>query len=193
MPETLRLFLALPLPPSLQGSLAQAQQGVDTRGLAIRWAKPETWHLTLHFLGATPSKLLEDLHPDLGACFQRHRRFDVSCPGLGCFPSVQAPRILWAGVADPSGCLATLHLDSRRVLDQYRLFKLPAEPYVPHLTLGRVQAQAESFDAPAFSRALKAWSSLGPLPVEEARLFASRFTPEGPLHELLQSYPLARD
>jgi 2'-5' RNA ligase len=192
MPDKLRLFLALPLPASLRDPLARAQQGVDTQGLCVRWTLPETWHLTLHFLGATPAKLLEDLRHDLGACFQRHRCFDLSCQGLGSFPSVEEPRILWAGVADPHGHLARLHKDSKQVLDQYRLFKLPSEPYVPHLTLGRVQEQAASFDAPAFSRALRAWSSLGPWPVEEARLFHSRFTPEGPLHELLQSYPLAR-
>jgi len=192
MPEKLRLFLALPLPPALKEALARAQQGVDCQGLTLQWTLPETWHLTLHFLGATPENLLEDLRHDLGACFQRHRRFDLACQGLGCFPAVEEPRILWAGVADPHGHLARVHADSRQVLDQCRLFKLPTEPYVPHLTLGRVQGQAASFDAPAFSRALKAWSSLGSLPVEEARLFHSRFTPEGPRHELLQSYPLAR-
>jgi 2'-5' RNA ligase len=192
MAETLRLFLALPLAPGLEQSLQQAQEGLDSHGLDLDFTRPGTWHLTLHFLGSTPARLLEDLRHDLGACFHRHRRFDLSLQGMGCFPSPDEPRVLWAGIGDPHGRLAALHQDSRRVLDQYRLFKLEDRPYSPHLSLARVKGQSPSFDARAFGLALKAWDRPASFPVEQGILFQSQFLKDGMRHEALQRYPLSR-
>jgi 2'-5' RNA ligase len=166
----LRLFTAVPLPAALTKKLAEVQSSLESSLVPIRFVPPENLHLTLHFLGPTPSNLLEDFHHDLGAAAHRHRPFDLALNGLGCFPDTENPRVLWAGIRDAHGRLKELEEDCRRVLDQYRLFKLEQD-YVPHVTLGRLSGSGGS---KAFENALKQWGSLGRLPVEKFVLFQSR-------------------
>jgi 2'-5' RNA ligase len=187
---TLRLFLAFPLPEKLIQRLAEVQQGVDSHGLQIDWTPSNAWHLTLHFLGSTDERLLEDLRHDLGACFHKHRPFDVKVSGLGCFPHPSQPKILWAGIEDPHQLLARLCEDSRRMLNQYRLFKLEEHAYIPHLTLGRIKDQSPSFDPFAFAKAMAAWSPIGTLGIEKACLYQSHLSKKGARYEVLQEYKL---
>ena len=49
-----RLFFALKLDPAVVARLAS-----EARGDAIRWERPENYHVTLRFLGATPEPEIE--------------------------------------------------------------------------------------------------------------------------------------
>ncbi|MFH0878132.1 MAG: RNA 2',3'-cyclic phosphodiesterase, partial [Lentisphaerota bacterium] len=50
-----------------------------------------------------------------------------------------SPRILWAGVEDPSSGLRTLQQDIERGVRELG-FKIEDRPFKPHLTLGRVRS-----------------------------------------------------
>ncbi|MDT8871084.1 2'-5' RNA ligase family protein [Komagataeibacter rhaeticus] len=60
----MRLFIGLELPPSISLALA------DLRGSLpdVAWTAPESWHLTLHFIGeVTQPHQLEEIHHALCA------------------------------------------------------------------------------------------------------------------------------
>lgn len=174
MPEgSWRLYLSIPCPVGLGGRLADLQSQLAADTWSLRNSDPQDFHLTLHFLGQTPVRIIDDLRREIGAVAHARRPFDLKVKGLGVFPSWESPGILWAGVQDPSGHLAELHQTALRVLNSYRLFKLN-EHYTPHITLARVKKTSAAWD-PRRLQALSGWDeALGAYPVDELRLMRSQ-------------------
>jgi 2'-5' RNA ligase len=168
-----RLFLAVPVPAALQAKLLELQQSLLAPLWELSLSHAEDLHLTLHFLGATPERVIDDLKRELGAVAHARRPFDLRCNGLGAFPDETEPRVLWAGVEDPHGRLAELHEATLRVLNAYRLFKLH-EKLTPHLTLARVRKLSAAWSPEPLRRLSAESGGLGRLPVEQIRLYRSR-------------------
>jgi RNA 2',3'-cyclic 3'-phosphodiesterase len=183
--ETARLYIALPCPSAATARLSGLQSQLLADTWSLKFSDPQEFHLTLHFLGQTPIRVLDDLRRELGAVAHARRPFDLRVQGLGAFPSWEDPRILWAGIRDPSGKLADLHQASLRVLNAYRLFKLP-DAYTPHITLARVKKISAAWDARRL-QVLAGWEE--PYPVEELRLMRSR-PGDGFRDEVLGSFKL---
>jgi len=187
---SLRLFLAVPCPPGLAVKLGQMQTELAAPTWDLDFAQPEDFHLTLHFMGPTPARVLGDLKKELGAVCHARRPFDLDCGGLGCFPDEKDPRVLWAGIRDPAGKLEDLFNASLRVLNAYRLFKLRGV-LAPHVSLARVRRLSAAWD-PALLRGLAPqWASLGRYPVEHLGLFHSRGdAADGPRYDCLAKLDL---
>jgi 2'-5' RNA ligase len=185
-----RLFVAIPVPPPLQARLQEMQQALLASSWELSLSEPEDLHLTLHYLGATPARVIDDLKRELGAVAHARRPFDLRCHGLGAFPDEEEPRVLWAGVEDPHGKLAELHQATLRVLNSYRLFKLH-EQLTPHLTLARVRKLSSAWSPEPLRHLAKESGGLGRLPVEQVRLYRSREREEaGPHYECLAELAL---
>ncbi len=173
MDSTFRLYTAVPCPPALRQRLVTLQSRLDSDTWSLNLADPLDFHLTLHFLGQTPTRVVDDLRRELGAVAHARRPFDLAVKGLGAFPDWEQPRVVWAGVIDPAGKLEELFQASRRVLEAYRLFKL-TDHYTAHITLGRVKKISAAWD-PRRLQALVEWKeALGTYPVEELRLMRSQ-------------------
>src|SRR5205085_5902158 len=63
--------------------------------------------------------------------------FDLHLCGAGCFPPHRAAKIVWAGVEEPTGRLATL---AEQIEDAAEQLGFPREdrPFKAHITLARV-------------------------------------------------------
>jgi 2'-5' RNA ligase len=73
----------------------------------ISWTRPESLHLTLRFLGDVPEARIEELKAALVGAMSSHYALELTCEGLGCFPNLRFPRILWAGVHDARAATAS--------------------------------------------------------------------------------------
>lgn len=139
MADTIRSFIALPLPPNVKTELAQISRlwADKLPPRMVRWVSPENMHLTLRFLGDTAVGLLPLLAQQLNQLAAELAPFQLQLADLGGFPNKQRPRVLWVGLAGNLTALQTL----KQAIDQ-RLAPLgwPMEekPFQPHLTLGRV-------------------------------------------------------
>ena len=51
MKNTIRTFVAIPLPESIITFIRKLQDGIRDYGFKARWVRPENIHLTLKFLG----------------------------------------------------------------------------------------------------------------------------------------------
>lgn len=131
----MRRFFALALPGAEQADLA-ARMG----GPGWRWAEPEGLHLTLAFLGEVPEPAVGTLEAAALEVATRHRPFELRGAGLGQFPPVGAPRVLWLGFK-PSEPLDALAEDLRGALRRAGVAFDP-KPFMPHLTLARRGAGA---------------------------------------------------
>jgi RNA 2',3'-cyclic 3'-phosphodiesterase len=135
--ESWRCFVAVPVGEDLRTKLASAvaewRRRPDVAGL--RWSDPESWHLTIAFLGEVPAADVPRLAEGLDVATDGHEATELRMGGVGGFPSASRARVAWYGVADPSERLRALAADVRRAL------ALPdAGPFRGHVTLARARS-----------------------------------------------------
>jgi RNA 2',3'-cyclic 3'-phosphodiesterase len=103
----------------------------------IRWVSRTNYHLTLRFLGnQTPVSQLETLAADFAVIVGETQPFSLSVQGIGGFPSLMRPRVIWAGLH--SDGLIKLAADVRAAVSRAG-FGDEDHPYTPHLTIARVR------------------------------------------------------
>lgn len=167
-----RTFLALNFSVAATRKIAEEVERLkapmNDAGLRVSWAPAANLHLTLKFLGTIGEELVEGV---TGACSRvaaRHAPFEARAVGLGAFPSLQKPSVLWVGVEAPPA-LSALQRDVEAAMVELGLDK-EERAYHPHVTVGRVlgprtQAGATSDAGTNDSRGAAAdvWKSDAPL------------------------------
>jgi 2'-5' RNA ligase len=129
----MRLFVALDINDVIRGRIARFLDGV--RGFApdARWARPESLHVTLKFIGEKPEEEVEKIKRALATI--EAPMFEMTFRGHGFFPGARAPRVFWVGIeGEPKlTSLAATVDESLAQLDT------PKEEHAfnPHLTLAR--------------------------------------------------------
>jgi 2'-5' RNA ligase len=194
---TLRAFIAVELPPALGDQLAalaaRLRRAAPER--AARWVRPEGIHLTLKFLGDVPVSQVEQIKALMEAATGDCGPFECAVAGLGCFPNLRQPRVVWVGVHDSSGALERLQgaLEEGAARLGY-----PREPagrgFNPHLTLARVGRETRGPEARQVGEAVQAAgpADLGRLPVEALALMQSDLRPGGAVYTRLHQARLGR-
>ncbi|MFO8073720.1 MAG: RNA 2',3'-cyclic phosphodiesterase [Polyangia bacterium] len=140
--KTIRCFLAVD--PSLETArvLSDAQIALrdesERAGLRVRWVPPQNLHVTLRFLGQLTEPMIRSIQDALEPIAERHPPFEMRSSGLGAFPDIERPRVIWLGVETPEDELRGLHDDVAAVLDEIG-FESEPRPFHSHLTLGRVK------------------------------------------------------
>ncbi len=96
----MRCFLAVPLAEPGLAAAQRIQGELRERVAEVRWARPETLHLTVHFFGAIDdaraAMALEAMHSGRAADAALRCRCSDR---LGSFPARGTPRVLWLGPA----------------------------------------------------------------------------------------------
>ena len=95
----IRAFLAMKPPSDVQASLANLQQSLRPFLPLVNWVPPENIHVTLKFLGNIPSEMVFQLHDLLKEVGPQRSVFMLAIQGLGVFPDLRSPKVLWAGLA----------------------------------------------------------------------------------------------
>ncbi|MGC8634536.1 MAG: RNA 2',3'-cyclic phosphodiesterase [Candidatus Limnocylindrales bacterium] len=132
--ETWRLFVAIPVPDAVRAALAAAVQPVRQRLPAARWQSPDTWHLTLRFLGETERAAVPGLERAVRETAASGGPFRLALGEAGSFERRGRGRVAWIGLA--SGAPEVERLAQRLAL----ACGAPAEATLPvqvHLTVAR--------------------------------------------------------
>jgi 2'-5' RNA ligase len=141
MSERLRLFVAA-LPSAPVRESLEASLGERPDSDAVRWIDPESWHLTLQFLGSVERDMIDRIRLACAFAAGRVRPFEVTLSDVGAFPSERRARVVWIGVRDPESRLEAL---ATALQDQTA--KLGFEPeereFHAHLTIGRLRNPAD--------------------------------------------------
>ena len=169
--ETIRAFIAIPLPRSLLDRLAALQKKLENQvpSRSVRWVQVKSIHLTLKFLGDTPMEKLPEITQALAVVARHVPSCTFSAAGLGCFPNPRRPRVVWVGVQEPLGRLMALQDAIEEVISPLG-YPPEGRGFKPHLTLGRIGRRASHSDAAQVGEVV-ASTTLEPL----AEVFADRF------------------
>jgi RNA 2',3'-cyclic 3'-phosphodiesterase len=128
-----RLFLALDIDSSIRQRIARLVEGVREFAPEARWVRPESLHITLKFIGERQAEWAEKLKESL--TYVRAPAFDVSFRGYGFFPTHEAARVFWMGIAAGTELVQL----ASAVDGVCATLGIPREEHAfsPHLTLAR--------------------------------------------------------
>lgn len=178
----MRVFLALPLPEAVLSAL-RVQQFLLPLPSAV---EPETFHLTLLFLGEVQDWTLETAHERFLEC--RVPPFDLRLQGLGLFGGAK-PRAAWAGVQASE----TLERLRGKLAHAARTSGIAVEggKFVPHVTLGRF-SPPEPDQAARLEKAVALGGGFATAPwrVDHYCLYQSHLSHKGARYDELFRYDL---
>lgn len=178
-PGTARLFVALPLPPSVTTRLVALQ---PPAGKGVRPLAEADLHITLHFLGRAKVTPVRAALARVSA-----GPFPVRLGAPGHFGLRGKKTILWMAV-EPSAAISALHSATAAALESAG-YEPETRPWQPHVTLARLAGKAARALAEAFEQTAPADAPIEFECVQFA-LFESETRPEGARYRALERFPL---
>jgi len=182
----MRLFIAIPLAPAVTGQLAGLRSRLERPGDGLRWSSPESWHVTLQFLGATNESQYVCLTNNLSVLIASP--ISIRIEGLGFFDRAG---VFFAGVRITPELIAL----QQRVISATSPcgFVPEARPFHPHITLARNQGRSRGIPAlkPNVQTLAHAAPQFSPFTARELDLYESFTGPSGSRYEIRAHFPFA--
>jgi len=168
----MRVFIACELPHSLLEALAETQAAL--RGsVPGRFVAPDSFHVTLAFLGSIEGYRVDDAIEALECACAEHEAFEAELGMLGAFGR-RSTSNLWQGFATTAAFEALAH-DVRKQLKAAG-FSFDAKTFLPHVTLMRkADVSGGELPMPCIARGT----------ITTVTLFSSDLSGERPVYEPL--------
>ncbi len=188
MSDSVRCFVAVKAPLGRAENLRHAQARLRAAEGDWKWVDPDTFHITLKFLGDVERTTIPELWASVSGAVGDTQEFKMQFRGLGVFPNARAPRVAWAGI--DAGAAELRELAGKvEAACSARGFDRERRPFKAHLTLGRARRPRTS---PALAALVQemAEAGLGEAVVDRVLLMESTLTPKGALHDVLEEHLL---
>jgi RNA 2',3'-cyclic 3'-phosphodiesterase len=133
-----RLFVAITPSAAALDELDVAIAPLRAGWPGLNWTRPQSWHVTLAFLGEVEDRVAARLAERLERAAGRYPGLDLVTAGGGAFPSVPRGRVLWTGIHGDQSRLREI-ADSVAAGARRAGAPSPDEGrrYRPHITLAR--------------------------------------------------------
>jgi RNA 2',3'-cyclic 3'-phosphodiesterase len=176
---TLRVFFGVELSPDLFQKVAALQDHLQAALPPVKWVRPESVHLTLKYLGSVEEEMVEKLLTTINPLLKIQSSITVNIQGLGVFPELRRPRILWIGCRGDISSLITLVSQIEASLELLG-WPLESKPFHPHLTLARIKHDNSKVgNALMHSGILEQSHNLGTFCIRRISLFRSDLNARG--------------
>lgn len=133
----MRVFIAIVLSREAREELSALQASLKRAGADVKWVDPGNIHLTLRFLGNIGERMVPSVKSALSESASAFGHFYLGLKGIGAFPCISSPKVIWAGVGEGGRESGSLYGSiSSRLKD----IGIPLEKreFSPHITIGRV-------------------------------------------------------
>ncbi len=186
--KTIRTFIAIELPAKIVDGLKKIQNELRVAGNNVTWVKPENIHLTIKFLGDIETDKIDSIAGLLEGAAAKSHSFDISVKGVGGFPTIDNPRVLWVGIEESNVNLFALYNNIEDALSAISFAK-EERSFKPHLTLGRIKFLK---DKKGLKERIERFKdiTLGQYMVDSICFFQSTLTPKGAVHIKLKEAKL---
>jgi len=137
----MRTFFCLPIDAGLRGTVTTLSEALRRRlgPGAGSWVRPENFHVTVQFLGEIDPMLTVDLERLARGVAGRIEPFDLVVDRVGAFPSLDRPRVVWAGGEAPEAFVDLLRTLGRELAPLG--FEEERRTSVTHITFVRLQGR----------------------------------------------------
>ncbi len=154
----------------------------------MRWVSPEKIHLTLKFFGNTEESSIDSIVQCIEEPTRNTLPFSIKVRGVGGFPVLKNPRVIWMGLVDGKGILASFQKEIEERLEKIGV-QPEDRPFHPHLTLGRMRSSRGKQELVGRMERHKE-EEFGVFQVERVVLFKSELRPSGPIYTPLRELRL---
>ena len=190
--NSIRVFIAIELPSEVKSNLSNLIATLRLgRERTVKWVNSDNIHLTLKFLGSIPEQKVVDITSAMDRATEGFASFDLKLDGVGAFPNLRSPHVVWAGIGGDVPVLVNLQKKVEQALIPLR-FALEKRSFSAHLTLGRVRDNTTRQERANLGETLgdlKVKTSL-PFTVKAISLIKSTLTQSGAIYDQLASVEL---
>lgn len=187
--EYIRTFIAIEIENrDVLSKITSIRDQITATGADIKPVEDENIHITLRFLGEIPPGLVREICNSIRGV--KYPVFRIRVNGIGVFPDINRPRVIWIGVSEGGDRLRELH---RLIEDIIRKLGIPPEreEFTPHITIARVKSYRN------IDKLLKTLRDIvdidiGYSNVTSIHIKKSVLTPSGPIYSDLCSVELIK-
>lgn len=179
-----RIFIGIKAPDDMKEDLVKIQQELKLAELKAKFVESENLHINLKFLGNTPQEEIEKISFAIQNSAEKFQKFNVSVNGLGVFPELKNPRVIWAGVSSEE--LINFHSILEKNLSEIGIPK-DSRKFTPHITLARISS-ANKAELEKTMHAHK--DNIGDFEVSEISMIESELSEKGPKYSDLRKFRL---
>lgn len=185
--DVLRLFIAIELDDDLRRALGDIQKRFKSEPAAkfVRWVAQDGIHLTLKFLGDVSPARVPQLVEAVERAAEDSEPFSLTARGLGCFPNLTRPKVIWVGV---EGAVENARILAQRIEEECALlgFERDLRGFTPHLTLGRVKRDIRSSESKQVGEMVQRLviEEVGQLKVDKLYLMQSDLRSDGAVYSV---------
>lgn len=179
----MRLFVGIPLSLELLAEFGKIVARLRSGSDNLRWTAPESWHITLQFLGHTTPEQYQCLIPGLSQI--QFAPVPIQLAELGFFDRTG---VFFADVV-PTPALVSL---AARVASATSPcgFVPDARPFHPHITLARTRRGANGKPLRALQEKIHRQPAFPRFLASEFLLYQSHLSPTGSIYEVRHRFPL---
>ena len=184
----IRSFLAIELPEAIRRKIEEVQKDLKLSHADVRWVSPEKIHLTLKFFGSIDESRIDPIVKSVGGPTQTSSPFSLAVRGMGAFPHLKNPRVIWMGLVDEKEILPSFQRELEKELRKIG-FESEDRPFHPHLTLGRMKSNQGRDELIGRMEKYRE-EQFGDFQVEKVVLLKSDLRPSGPIYTPLKELRL---
>ncbi|MCD6348639.1 MAG: RNA 2',3'-cyclic phosphodiesterase, partial [Candidatus Korarchaeota archaeon] len=138
----IRSFIAVDVEEEeIIAKILRIQEEISTSTAKLKTVERQNLHFTLKFLGNVEEARLDLVKSVLEDVLKRFPPFTIHLRGVGAFPRVSRPNVVWIGVGEGR----EIFIEMAKELDKSlaRLgFKRETKSFEPHLTIARVKGHS---------------------------------------------------
>jgi 2'-5' RNA ligase len=185
MSEQIRSFIAFDIDnDNIVNRIASAQKLLIQTNADLKLVEPKNIHITVRFLGATSPETVEKVYAAMKNV--KFTPFNIQLTGLGVFPTMNYPRVVWAGITDGAEQLKSIF---EQLEPQIHDLGFAPDPngFSPHLTIARVRSGANKQRLVDLVQRQESFD-FGNIRADCLRLKKSQLSPRGPIYSTLKEY-----
>ena len=183
-----RLFTAVELSEDSREILRGLLLKAAAYSKDVKWAQPQQLHVTLAFLGEQPEERISPMVQSLRRLGRSLKSFEMELGGMGAFPNLNRPKVLFVPVTVGMGKMS--QLAGSICSEAHALgMSLESRDYHAHATLGRVRKYGTPGPAAQWLQGACP-ARMKPQLVDRFALIQSHLTSKGADYQTLAEFPL---
>ncbi len=186
MTENIRAFLSVDIDEDdLLSRIIQIQGKLDLSSAKMKLVEQDNIHFTWHFFGDTPLAKIDEIHQEIVQL-----EFDpipIEISGVGAFPNIRKPRVIWVGVTHNIEKLRELKAKTDTILKELG-YKIEKKRFIPHATIARVRFIRDRDNLAENLESLLE-EQVGSMTVTSISMTKSTLTPSGAIYNTLWKIP----
>lgn len=186
----IRCFVAIEIPVHVQSVFEKIQNELRTEIGKASWTRIGNFHLTLKFLGDVKKDTVSDVCNAIDKVAKKQKPFSLEFGGIGTFPNMSRPRVLWLGLKQ--GAKETTGL-SRYINNALFHWDVKKDGrFHPHITLARLR---QSMDLRGHIDLFEEYQTIQNtfMAVDEITLVKSELHPNGAIYTPISRFHLSKE